>query len=67
MFDTTHSSGHRFGIAGGFDVPGTVVPGMAGDGGAVVGADGAPGAAPSTPLAGGVVGAPGPVPGMQSG
>jgi hypothetical protein len=42
---------YRFGIAGGFDVPGTVVPGTAG----VLG------------VAGGVVAAPGPVPGIHGG
>ena len=58
------SIGHRLGIAGGFEVPGTVVPGMAGvlgEGGTVDGADGVLG------VAGGVVVAPGPVPGMHSG
>jgi len=54
---------HRFGIAGGFDVPGTVVPGIAGDAGAVGG--GGVGGLAGEP--GGVVGAPGPVPGVHSG
>jgi hypothetical protein len=50
--DTSDSpTPHRFGIAGGFDVPGTVVPGTAG----VIG------------VAGGVVVEPGPVPGMHGG
>jgi hypothetical protein len=62
MFVDTTSLRHRFGIAGGFDVPGTVVPGIAGEGGADVGVD----AGPAGEL-GGVVGAPGPVPGVHGG
>jgi len=61
MFVDTISLHHRFGIAGGFDVPGTVVPGIAGEGGADVGVAG-----PAGEL-GGVVGAPGPVPGVHGG
>jgi hypothetical protein len=59
-----HASRHAtylFGIAGGFEVPGTVVPGIAGvlgDGGTVDGALG---------VAGGVVVEPGPVPCIQGG
>ena len=61
MFVDTTSLRHRFGIAGGFDVPGTVVPGIAGEGGADVGGVGLAGEL------GGVVGAPGPVPGVHGG
>jgi hypothetical protein len=67
MLDTigTHpeSDRYRFGIAGGFDVPGTVVPGIAGEFGGGTGR----GADVPAPLAGGVVVAPGPVPGVHGG
>lgn len=62
---------YRFGIAGGFDVPGIVVPGTAGVRGDVGTVDGAPGIAGGVDgvlgVAGGVVAAPGPVPGMHGG
>jgi hypothetical protein len=62
---------YRFGIAGGFDVPGIVVPGTAGVRGDVGTVDGAPGIAGGVDgvlgVAGGVVAAPGPVPGIHGG